>query len=65
MRYNRDQYEDAVVTAQEVQEQIIKGLEDALSDKKVDVYNLRERVKDLENQLKTAKEVTRWRRNKL
>jgi len=65
MRYNRDQYEDAVVTAQEVQEQIIKGLEDALSDKKVDVYNLRERVKDLEDQLKTAKEVTRWRRNKL
>jgi len=65
MRYNRDQYEDAVVTAQEIQEQIIKGLEDALSDKKVDVYNLRERVKDLENQLKTAKEVIRWRRNKL
>ena len=65
MRYNRDQYEDAVVTAQEIQEQIIKGLEDALSDKKVDVYNLRERVKDLEDQLKTAKEVTRWRRNKL
>jgi len=65
MRYNRDQYEDAVVTAQHIQQEIIKGLEEALIDKNVDIYNLRERVKELEDQLVAAKEVIKWRRNKL
>jgi len=65
MRYNRDKYEDAVVTAQHIQQEIIKGLEEALIDKNVDIYNLRERVKELEDQLVAAKEVIKWRRNKL
>jgi len=65
MRYNRDQYENAVVTAQHIQQEVTRGLEDALVDKKAEICTLRERVKELEDQLIAAKEVIKWRRNNL